>query len=178
MDLHGNRKICFTRGNNRECTLVVLPSHRTLESESDSSKKNSVLDLLVNNILKNVRCSSDEAVKSFTAAICKKNEESFISVGVGRNITKPAKKMDAISVEAMLQDDGVNRTNARSLFRHIHKFLGKDMFESEKRRREIFGNSEFLPTVNKHVLEDKTVIPYWYKDPEQIIKHQIYHWKS
>jgi hypothetical protein len=41
LKLHGNQEIRFTRGNNREGTLVVLPSHRTLErSESDLSKNN------------------------------------------------------------------------------------------------------------------------------------------
>jgi hypothetical protein len=134
-----------------------------------------VIYLIVNNIMKNVGCSIDDAVESFISAFCKKYEESYISVGIERNIIKPSKKMDAISVEAMLQDACVNCTNARSLFRHIHQFFGKNMFESEKRRREIFGNNDFPPTINKHVLEDKTVIPYWYKDPEQLIKHQISH---
>ncbi len=54
--------------------------------------------------------------------------ESFISVGIERNIIKPAKKMDAISTEAMLQDAGVNQRNARSLFQHMHQFFGKYMF--------------------------------------------------
>ena len=96
-------------------------------------KNNSVLDLIVNNIVRTIRCSSEEAVESFIAAICRKYEETFISVGIERDIIKPAKKMDAISVEAMLQDAGVNRTNARSLFQHMHQFFGKDMFELEKR---------------------------------------------
>ena len=134
-----------------------------------------MIDLIVSNITKNIGCSYDEAVESFIHSISKKYEDCFISVGIERNIIKPARKMDAISVEAMLQDACVNRTNARSLFRHMHQFFGKDMFESEKKRREIFGNNDFPPTVNKHVLADKTVIPYWYKDPEQLIRHQISH---
>jgi hypothetical protein len=75
--------------------------------------------------------------------------------------------MDAISAEAMPQDACVNHTNAISLFRHVQQFFGKDIFKSEKIRREIFGNNDFPPTVDKNILEYKTVIPYWYKGPEQ-----------
>ena len=40
LKLHGNQEVHFTRGNNREGTLLVLPSHRALErSECDLSKK-------------------------------------------------------------------------------------------------------------------------------------------
>jgi hypothetical protein len=55
-----------------------------------------VIDLLVDNITTNVGSSSDEAVESFICAVCKKYEESFISVSIERNIIKPAKKINAI----------------------------------------------------------------------------------
>ena len=70
--------------------------------------------------------------------------------GIERNIRKLARKMDAISVEAMLQDACVNRTNARSLFRHMHQFFGKDMFESEKK------GVKYLGTMTSHQLSIST----------------------
>jgi hypothetical protein len=43
---HGNNQISFTRGNNRQGTLVILPSHRHLDRyEADLSKKNLLLIL-------------------------------------------------------------------------------------------------------------------------------------
>ena len=40
-------------------------------------------------------------------------------------------------------------------------------------RREDFAGQDFPPTIGKKVLEDKTVIPFWYKLPDQLMKHQL-----
>ena len=40
-------------------------------------------------------------------------------------------------------------------------------------RREYFAGQDFPPTIGKKVLEDKTVIPFWYKLPDQLMKHQL-----
>jgi len=72
--------------------------------------------------------------------------------------------MDIVSTEAMLQESNINNGNARILFRHLRQFFGgKSYFESEEKRRIFFGGNDYPPTVNKKVLEDKTVIPFWYK---------------
>jgi hypothetical protein len=43
---HGNNQISFTRGNNRQGTLVILPSHRHLDRyKAELSKKNLLLIL-------------------------------------------------------------------------------------------------------------------------------------
>jgi hypothetical protein len=45
---HGNNQISFTHGNNRQGTLVILPSHRHLDRyEAELSKKKSTLDTIV-----------------------------------------------------------------------------------------------------------------------------------
>jgi len=46
-------------------------------------------------------------------------------------------------------------------------------FESEKKRHQHFHGQDFPPTVSKIQLEDKTIIHYWYKDPANLIKHQL-----
>lgn len=104
-----------------------------------------------------------------------RNMRTFYFCSDGKEYYKTGKKMDAISAEAILQDACVNHTNAISLCRHVQQFFGKGMFKSEKKGRVIFGNNDFPPTVDKNILEDKTVTPYWYKGPEQKIKLQISH---
>jgi hypothetical protein len=39
--------------------------------------------------------------------------------------------------------------------------------------REYIAGQEFPPTIGKKILEDKTVIPFWYKLPDQLMKHQL-----
>ncbi len=36
-----------------------------------------------------------------------------------------------------------------------------------------FGDNNFPPTVDKAVLEDKTIIPFWYKQPDQLLQSQL-----
>jgi hypothetical protein len=52
-------------------------------------------------------------------------------------------------------------------------FFGRSLFESERKWWQYFGNNAFRPTVNKLVLEDKTVINFWYKLPDELLVHQI-----
>jgi hypothetical protein len=44
---------------------------------------------------------------------------------------------------------------------------------SLKQRRAYFGDNDFAPSVGRMVLEDKTIVPYWWKRPDQLIQHQI-----
>ena len=83
------------------------------------------------------------------------------------------RKMDISSVEAMLCETGLNTKNSRILFKHLNQFFGQGFFESEKKRREYFAGQDFPPIVDRKVLEDKTVIHYWYKRPDQLIQHQL-----
>jgi len=55
----------------------------------------------------------------------------------------------------------------------LRLFFGRSYFESEVKRREYFSGQDFPPTIGKKVLEDKTVIPFWYKLPDQLMKHQL-----
>ena len=82
--------------------------------------------------------------------------------------------MDIISTEAMLQEANINNTNARILFRHLKQFFGgRSYFESEQKRRNYFGDNDFPPTIDKKVLADKTVIPFWYKRPDLLLQSQL-----
>jgi hypothetical protein len=88
-------------------------------------------------------------------------------------ITDGKKKMDAVQVEAMLSEAGLCKNNARILFRHLNQFFGKGKFESEHKRRAFFAGNEFPPVVDRKVLEDKTVIDFWFKEPHKMLEHQI-----
>ena len=36
-----------------------------------------------------------------------------------------------------------------------------------------FGDNDFPPTVDKKVLEDKTIIPFWFKRSDQLLQSQL-----
>jgi hypothetical protein len=81
--------------------------------------------------------------------------------------------MDEASVEAMLTEAGVNWTNARILFRHLKQFFGRSLVVSEKKQQAYFGNNDFPRVVDREVLPDKTIVSYWWKQPDLLLKHQI-----
>jgi hypothetical protein len=45
--------------------------------------------------------------------------------------------------------------------------------QSERKGKAYFRSNDFLPTCKQKILENKTVIPYWYKSPDELIKNQI-----
>jgi hypothetical protein len=53
--------------------------------------------------------------------ICYKNEDTFLKVASTNDAAAGllSKKIDAVSVAAMLCDCGINANNARILFRHL-----------------------------------------------------------
>ncbi len=44
---------------------------------------------------------------------------------------------------------------------------------SEKKRWAYFGGNDFPPSVDRIVLEDKTIVSYWWKFPDELLQHQI-----
>ncbi len=47
------------------------------------------------------------------------------------------------------------------------------IFESVQKCRNVFGDNDFPPTVDKKVLQDKTIIPFWYKQLDLLIQSQL-----
>ena len=80
--------------------------------------------------------------------------------------------MEPSKVEAMLHESKIGKANSRVLFRHLNQFLGKSLFASEKRRKQCFAGQEFNPTTAVYELPDKTKVHYWYKLPDEMLKHQ------
>jgi len=173
---HGSTSITFTRGNNRNGTLIMFPSNRTLDRYCDEfTKAQSSLTEVVKCIVSNTNSTEEEAVSCILTALLSKYEECFVSTCIERGVIEGSnpKKMDVVSTEAMLQEANINSGNARILFRHLRQFFGKSYFESESKRRLFFGDNDYPPTVDKKVLEDKTVIPFWYKRPDLLLQHQL-----
>jgi hypothetical protein len=169
-------EINFKRGNNTEGTLVAVPAFRSLEKyKKDLQADSSIIDIIIKAIAKNSKCNNDEASEALLLAIYHKYEDSFLSAAVRQGVANGIlpKVMDEVSVEAMLNEAGVNWTNARVIFRHLKQFFGRSVAVSEKKRRAYFGNNDFPPEVGRKVLPDKTVVTYWWKQPDLLLKHQL-----
>lgn len=178
VQLHGGKSISYTRGNNRRGTLAVLPSNRTLQRyKDDFMKSGSALDIILQSIANSTASTVDDAASCLLSVLFSKFEDSFVSVAMENGVMEGSipKKMDIVATEAMLQEANINNTNARVLFRHLNQFFGRSYFESEQKRRNFFGDTDFPPTVDKVVLEDKTVIPFWYKSPDEVLQKQLPH---
>jgi hypothetical protein len=128
---------------------------------------------LLSAISKSAKCNVREAAECLLRGVYKKNEEAFTSVALEKGlITDGKKKMDAVQVEAMISEAGVTKNNSRILFRHSSQFFGRNFFESEHKRRAFFAGAEFPPVIDKMVLQDKTIIDYWFKEPDVMLKHK------
>jgi len=174
---HGHRSIKFIRGNNRPGSLILMPSHSKLERyEAELSKKNSAIDVLLDSISTSSSCEKDEAAECMIKVLYKKFEESFAAVAIEMNVMveqEPEKKMDVVSTEAMLQEANVTTKSARILSRHLRQHFGRSLFASESERRKYFSDIDFSPMVKTKILEDKTIIPFWYKRPEIFLQKQL-----
>ena len=91
--------------------------------------------------------------------------------GVG--VVAADKKMNAVQVEVMLSECPLGKEASWILFRHLNQFFGQSLFESEHKRRAFFSGKDFPPTGKKIELEDRTIIDYWYKEPDKLISNQI-----
>ena len=81
--------------------------------------------------------------------------------------------MDVISTEAMIQEANITTNSARIISRHLRQHFGKSLFASESERRTYFAGSDFPPTVSSIVLPDKTIIPFWYKRPDEYLQNSF-----
>jgi len=173
---HGNKQITFTRGNNRKASLVLLPSHRHLANyEAEFSKKKSLIDTIIDIVAENTNNSTAEAAECLLKSFYTKFEDSFVNISIEKCLikSKSEEKMDVISTEAMLQEANVSTNSARIINRHLRQHFGHSLFASEAERRRYFAGSDFRPTVLTKVLEDKTIIPYWYKRPDQYLQERL-----
>ena len=154
-----------------------MPLHSKLERyEAELSKKNSAIDVLLDSISTSSSCEKDEAAECLIKVLYKKFEESFAAVAIEMNVMveqEPEKKMDVVSTEAMLQEANVTTKSARILSRHLRQHFGRSLFASESERRKYFSDIDFSPMVKTKILEDKTIIPFWYKRPEIFLQKQL-----
>jgi hypothetical protein len=165
----------FMQNNNRPGFLILFPSSRsTKRFSTEVAKKGGAIDSLLNCISMSATCNRREAAESIFRALHKKQEEAFTSFALEQGlIADSKKKMDAVQVESMLAEAGLTKNNARILFRHLNQFFGKGRFESEHKRRAFFAGNEYPPVVDKITLPDKTIIDFWYKEPDKMLQHQI-----
>ena len=170
-----NGVIEFKQRNNRSGFLLQVPSVRcTSRYRLELSRQSSFTSAAINVISRSAQCTEGEAAECLLEAIFKRYEEAFMSVAKNNGIVVPAgKKMDALQVEAMLSECRLGKESSRILFRHLKQFLGKNHFESEHKRRSFFSGKDFPTTVDKLELADKTVIDFWFKEPDKLIENQI-----
>jgi hypothetical protein len=81
--------------------------------------------------------------------------------------------MDEVSIKAMLNEAGMNWMNEWVLFHHLKQYFGRSLVVSEKKRQAFFGNNDFPLQVDHGILPDKTVVSYWRKQPDLLLKHQL-----
>ena len=171
---HGAKTVKFTSRNNRPGSLLIMPCLRNIKRyDNEFSKKGSMIEFLVHHIVEHSNCNPSEAAECLIRGFYKKFEDSFATVAIQKGVTPIKRKMDEATVEAMLCEASINTANARILFRHLNQFFGHSYFASEQKRRSYFGDSDYPPTVDKEVLPDKTIIPFWYKEPHLLLQHQV-----
>ena len=177
LKFHENKVIQFTRGNNKRGSLVMIPSCKDLRRyHIELSQTDSFVDYIVHIMSKNCSTSEDKCVECLLRVIFVKFEESFINIAfekglIESNETKE-KTMDEVSTEAMIQEANISIKSARVISRHLRQFLGESIMASEKRRK-YFGHSDLQPIVKRKIMEDKTIIPYWCKRPDEFIQKEL-----
>jgi hypothetical protein len=130
---HGNNQICFTCGNKRQGTLVVLLLLCHLDRyEAELSKKNLLLILLLMQSPKNREAARKKLRNAFSEVfLISMKMRSFplpwISVSSAK---KNYEKMDVISTEAMIQEANITTNSARIICQYLQQHFGKSLFAS------------------------------------------------
>jgi len=170
-----NLGIEFVQRNNRTGFLVPFPSCRSCERYTgELSKKEGVIDSILHCIGKSTGCNEREAAECLLKGMFKKHEEAFTFVSIEKGLAvDPEKKMNSVQIEAMLSEAGLCKNSSRILFRHLTQFFGKGKFESEHKRRAYFSGNDFPPVVDRIILQDKTIVDFWYKEPDKMLQNQI-----
>jgi hypothetical protein len=104
--------------------------------------------------------------------------KTFFCVAIEKGLLPKEKedKMDVISIKAMLSEANITVQSSRVIFRHINQFFGRKMLTSEQKGiLQNFKDNDFKPTCERKLLEDKTVVRYWYKPPDLLLRHQLEH---
>ena len=155
--------------------LMLLPSSRTTKRFSaEAARKGGAIDSLLDCITKSGNCNRREAVDGILGALYKKQEEAFTSFAIELGLLQDnKKKMDAVQVESMLAEAGLTKNNSQILFRHLNQIFRKGSFELEHKHCAFFAGNEYPPVVDKTTLPGKTIIDFWYKEPEKMLQHQI-----
>jgi hypothetical protein len=143
--------------------------------EKELKKQDSFLDAVVAAIEKNCDCMLNGACKTILSGMFCKYQDSFLSVAVSQGVAThiSPKVMDEVSVEAMLNEAGVNWANGHIIFRHLKQFFGRSLVVLEKQQHEYFGSNDFPPEVGRETLPDKNVITFWWKSPDLLLMNQI-----
>jgi hypothetical protein len=130
---HGNNQISFTRGNNRQGTVVILPSHRHLDRyEAELSKKNLLLILLLMQSPKNREAARKKLRNAFSEVfLISMKMRSFLLPWISvSSAKKNYEKMDVISTEAMIQEANITTNSARIICQYLQQHFGKSLFAS------------------------------------------------
>jgi hypothetical protein len=117
--------------------------------------------------------SSSEVAKGLLQFLHDNFEEEFRSIAASNNIAvMKDKTMNAIQVEAMLQEVHVNCSDSHTLFRHLNQFFGGvSLFESEHTRHKTFAGQEFPSIPDVYKIPGKMQIDCWYEPPLGMLQH-------
>ncbi len=79
--------------------------------------------------------------------------------------TKVEEKMDVVSTKTMVQEINISTNSARIINQYLWQHFGWSLFASKAEHMKYFARSDFPPTMLTKVLEDYTIIPFWFKRP-------------
>jgi len=165
----------YQKGNNRSGYLLEVPSVRCTNRYGVAfAWQGSFTDAAVNVVKKSAQCTESEGAEGLLEALFKYHEDAFRAVAKrnGAGVVAAEIKMNAVQVEVMLSECRLGKEASRILFCHLNQFFGQSLFESEHKRRAFFSGKDFPPTGKKIELEDRTIIDYWYKEPDKLISNQ------
>jgi hypothetical protein len=164
----------WRQSRRHSCYSTFLSDLRAIHCSIIESE--STVDSIITFISKNTSSTDEKSAECLLNILFLYFEETFVSLCIEKGLKhgKTSKKMDIISTEAMSHEANINNTNARILFRHLkHFFGGRSYFESKQKHRNYFGDNDFPPIIDRKVLANKTVIPFWYKRPDLLLQSQL-----
>jgi hypothetical protein len=153
----------------------MLPSHQHLDNYKAEFSKKTLIDTIIDIVAENTNNSTTKAAECLLESFYAKFEDSFVNIAIEKCLikTKSEEKMNVISTEAMFQEANISTNSTRIIYHHIWQHFGHSLFTSEAERRRYFAGSDFPPTALTKLLEDKSILPYWYKRPDLYLQERL-----
>jgi hypothetical protein len=116
--------------------------------------------------------SKDIALQWLLSFIGLRYSEEFVNGANQLGLILNGKVMDTESAAAMWEASNVSYKQERIILQYLTAYFGRRFTVPECKIRQL-GKDAFMPKCDKCTTSSNKIIPYWYKEIDEVVMHHI-----